>query len=149
MKDKFQQLLVELSHTLNLPLQPDKVGACSLLVPPELVIQIQLDVMQENLFFFSKIIDVLPGKFRENVLREALKTNAMADPRAGVLAYFVPTNHLILFQRYPLFILNGESLAGLFGRFLEMAQSWCAAIKNGQSAPSPQNTQSIPFGIKL
>lgn len=145
----FAQLMQELGSILRLPLHPDKLGACSILIATDLIIQFQLDPSQENLFFFSKIMALPPGKFRENIFASALKANAQADPRAGILAYHAASDFLILFQKYPVFILNGERLAGLFGGFLEMVQSWQNAIRSGQSGPAPSSLKHPgPLGIR-
>ncbi|HSX25566.1 MAG TPA: CesT family type III secretion system chaperone [Chlamydiales bacterium] len=135
MTDQFAELLHELGRHLHLPLHVDKHSACSIQTPENLTVQLELDISLENLFFFSKIIEIPPGKFRENVLRETLKANALPDPRAGIFGYLDRTNHLILFQRYPLPILNGERLAGLIGGFLELGNAWQKAIEAGRSAP--------------
>jgi hypothetical protein len=98
---------------------------------------LQLDVSQENLWIFSKLVEVPPGKFRENIFRETLKANALPDPRTAIFGYIAKTNHLALFQKYPLTILNGERLAGLIGAFVKMADSWIQALSSGRSAPNP------------
>jgi hypothetical protein len=146
----FEELLHELSKVFHLDLQVDKHNACSILVHPKLVVQMQLDVSQENLWIFAKLIEIPPGKFRENILKEAMKANALPDPRTGVLAYLSATNQLVLFQKYPLIILNGERLSGFLGAFMEMADSWREAIASGQSAPTElkQEMARNPFGMK-
>jgi hypothetical protein len=133
--NQFEELLHALGKVFHLPLHVDRMNACSLRVHNELVIQLQLDVAQENLWIFSKLTEIPPGKFRENVLRECLKANGLKDPRAAILGYIANTNHLALFQKYPLNILNGERLSGLIGAFLQMADSWRTAIASGQTAP--------------
>lgn len=146
MIDRFSDLLNQLGKIFELPLHIDKSNACSILIPP-IIIQLQLDSAQQNLFLFSKIIEVPPGKFRENVLREALKANSLPDPKAAIFGYIASTNHLALHQRYPLEILNGERLAGLFGAFYEIGEMWHRAIQSGQTAPVPSG-QNAPFGLK-
>jgi hypothetical protein len=118
-----------------LELHVDKSNACSILFPPDLVIQLQLDSGQEKIFLFCKIIELLPGKFRENVLTEALKSNAQHDPLPGILSYLQASNHLALYQSYPLSIVNGERLTTFFGNFFQMAENWRKALASGQSAP--------------
>jgi len=147
----FEELLSALGRVFHLELQVDKSGACSILIPPELVVQLQLDSSQENLFLFCKILEVPPGKFRENVLLEALKANAQPDPVPGILAYLHATSHLILYQSYPLAILNGERLGFLFSNFLQMADSWKKSLEGGRSSPhptSPPRPSEKPFGIR-
>jgi len=150
MTDPFEELLVALGQVFHLELRVDKSGACSILIPPDMVIQLQLDSAQENLFFFCKIVEVPPGRFRENILSDALKANAMPDPVAGILAYLNPTNHLILYQSYPLTILNGERVASFFADFLQMAEGWRKAIMSGKSSPLPSTLSSNekPFGMR-
>src|SRR5690554_6459151 len=121
---QFEELLHDLNRFFELNLHVDKHNACSIQIHPELTIQLQLDLTQENLWVFAKLIEVPPGKFRENVLKEALKANALAEPRVGVLCYLGLKNQLALYQKYPLTILNGEKLSGFLGAFLEMANSW-------------------------
>jgi len=144
--DRFSSLLQELGTILLLPLSLDKYNACSIEISP-IIIQMQLDATQETLFFFSKIIELPPGRFREDVLAEALKANNLPDPRAAIFGYLAITNHLTLHQNFPLSILNGERLAGMFGAFYELGKSWHTAIESGRTAP-PANSDSIPLGMR-
>ncbi len=146
MTDRFSELISELGKIFGLSLHPDKYNAVSISIPP-LTIQLELDPTQENLFFFTKVISLPPGKFRENVLAEALKFNNLPDPNQGIFGYIEMTNHLSLHQIYPVGILSGEKVALLFGAFFELASSWQKAIDSGQAGP-PQLEKSIPFGIK-
>ena len=134
MIDRLEVLLQELGGILRLPLGLDKYSACSIELPP-ITIQIQLDATQEILFLFSKIIALPPGKFRENVLGEALRANGLPDPRSAVFGYFAATNHLTMHQNFPVALLNGDGLAGLFGSFYELGKSWHEAIAMGRTAP--------------
>ena len=148
MTDRFEQLLSQLGPYFALKLHSDKVGACTIAINSHTKIQLQLDLSLENLFLFSKIIALPPGKFRENVLKDALKANGLPDPLPGILSYLPTTNHLTLYQSYPASILNGERLAGLVGAFLEMAENWHNAVLGGQSSPLPSRTLPVePFGL--
>ena len=148
MIDRLTDLLTDLGKIFQIPLSLDKYNACSIQIPP-ITIQLQLDATEENLFLFSKIIELPPGRFRENVLCEALKANAGPDPRTGIFGYVAQTNHLSLHQSYPLSILNAERLSGLFGAFFEMGESWHNSIQNGQIAPvSATTSRPSPFGIR-
>lgn len=140
MINQFEELLQSLSQIFRLPLHIDRLNACSIQLHETLTIQLQLDVSQENLWIFCKLIEIPAGKFREIVLREALKANSLPDPRTGVFGYLASSNHLALFQKYPLTILNGERLAGFIGAFLELAALWQNAIQNGDPPPMPRRT---------
>ncbi len=132
--DRFSELLSELSKIFLLPLKEDHSHACSIQVPP-LTIQIELDPSQEQLFLFSKIIEIPPGGFRENVLAEALKTNGLPEPRSGILSYQVQNNTLCLHQNHPASLLDGRKLSELFAAFFEMGESWHRAIQSGRVNP--------------
>ena len=151
MRGQFEELLAELGRVVHLDLHVDNSGACSILIPPQLVIQLQLDSGQEKLFLFCKIAEIPPGKFRENILKDGLKANAQPDPVPGIVAYLSPTNHLVLYQHYPITILNGETLATLFVNFVQLAESWQTALSQGLSGPmasSPPPSVEKPFGLK-
>lgn len=135
MIDRFQEILQHLSEELNLDLIPDRNHACAIQVKQGLIVQLESDAEQENLLMASQLIDVPPGKFRENVLREALKANAKPDPRIGILSYIPKINQLVLYQTYPFEILTAERLVGLLGPFIQMAEKWRKAIDSGQTAP--------------
>ncbi|MBX7067655.1 MAG: CesT family type III secretion system chaperone [Parachlamydiales bacterium] len=143
---RFEELLRELGRIFELELHVDRQHACSIQIHPRLIIQLQLDTSQENLWIFTKVAEAPPGKFRENILKEALKANALPDPRPGLFGFISSINQLAQFQKYPLHILNGERLSGMIGAFLEMAETWQEAILNGQSAPIEM--KHSPFGLK-
>lgn len=135
MTDQFEQLIHELGPFFNLQLRSDRHSSCTIRIHEALQVQLQLDLTQENLLLFCEISEIPPGKFREKVLCEALKTNGRPDPRIGVLCYIAKNDFLALYQTYPVSLLNGEVLTGLMGPFLEMAESWRKAIENGKSCP--------------
>lgn len=148
MIDQFEALLIDLGKILGISLAPDRFGACSIEIAP-LTVQLEPDEKGEHLILFSTIVELPPGKFRENVLQEALKTNGEKEPRPGVLGYVAPKNLLSLHQRYPLRILTAEILSGILGGFLEMAESWFEAVNTGRSSPNPPSDTPPPFGMKI
>lgn len=135
MIDRFQELIAELGRALDLPLFVDTHQACTLEIADNIRIQMQLDPNQAHLFMACFAIEIPPGRFRENVLKEALKANFSPDPKPAVLGYTLQNNHLTLHQSIPIDILNGERLAGFFQSFLKEAQNWIRAIEQGKSAP--------------
>ncbi|HEX2582719.1 MAG TPA: CesT family type III secretion system chaperone [Chlamydiales bacterium] len=135
MIDRFEEVLHLFGNCLDLPLHVDKNNACAIQVQGT-IIQMQTDTSQEKLLIGCKIIEVGPGKFREHVLREALKANDLPDPRVGIFAYIASINTLFLFQEYPFDLLTtGERVAGLLGPFIKTCTDWKNAIQNGQAGP--------------
>ena len=152
MIDRFAELIEELGTFLGLSLFVDRHGACALQVHGKTKIQMQLDLSHQNLFMASIAIEIPPGKFRENVLRDGLKMNCLPDPRPASIGYLPANNHLTLHQSLPLEILDGKRLAGFFGAFTAEVEIWIEAIRNGKTAPinlAPDLPSSKPFGIKL
>lgn len=131
----FEVLLDALGKVFHLKLHVDQKNACSIRLGSDLTVQLQLDQSQENLWIFSKLAEVPPGKFRENVLQSALRANGKPDPLSGTLGFIGPQNMLALFQQYPLHLLNGENLAETIGAFVETAESWRGALQSGRSSP--------------
>jgi hypothetical protein len=149
MIDRFDEILRLFGNCLDLPLHIDKNNACAIQVKQGLIIQLQSDPSQQNLLIGCKIIEVGPGKFRENVLKEALKANGLPDPRVGTFAYIAAINTLFLFQEYPFDILTtGERIASLIGPFVKTCSDWKNAIEHGLSAPSSETKQSGPLGLR-
>ncbi|MCB1116766.1 MAG: CesT family type III secretion system chaperone [Chlamydiia bacterium] len=133
--DKFQELLWDLGELIELPLHVDKNHACNLLLDEKLEVQMQMDQHEENLLICAFLADVPPGRFRENVMKDALKVNADYHP-FGTLAFYEKKNLLILQQHLPVEKLNGEKLSQVLEQFLEEAIEWQQAINSGSSAPT-------------
>jgi hypothetical protein len=150
MTDPFETLIHELGISLKVPLHVDKHHACTLKVHQKLNVQLQVDAALEKLWIASFICELLPGKFRENVLCEALKANDLPDPRTGIFGYISINNRLTLHQGYPFSSLDGEKLAMYVAGFIEYADLWRETIENGQTSPSPihGNKSTNPFGLR-
>lgn len=134
-QERLQQLLDELSQIFHLPLKIDRHHACSIQIKEGVTLQLQLDPLQENLFLFAKVGEVPPGKYRENVFKEALKTHSLPEPRIAHFGFIAKSAELALFHSYPLTILKGELLAGLIGAFLQYAIEWKKGLAQGTIPP--------------
>ncbi len=150
MTDRFTELIVGLGDFLGLPLFVDKHGACLLQVHGKARIQMQMDSSQTHLLIASAAIEIPPGKFRENVLKDGLKTNDLPDPRSAILGYLPLNNHLTLHQSLPIEILDAERLAAFFGAFMTEVESWIDAIQSGRTAPThlAPDSPPHPFGLR-
>jgi hypothetical protein len=148
MIDRFHEILQLLGGELGLTLHTDRNHACALQINEGLIVQLESDAAQEKLLIASQIIEVPPGKFRENVLKEALKANALPDPRIGTFAYIAKINQLVLYQYYPFDILNAQRLAGLLAPFIQTAEKWREAITSGSPAPPQLETPSFLKGFR-
>ena len=128
--DRFQQLLNELSPLIELPLYAEKERAVRMKFADTLHLQLEEDEPKERLLLASFIHEIPAGKYRENLLKEGLKANAVY-PRIGTLAYTERNNQLTLFEYIPTANLTGDKLADILAYFLEKARRWHQAIARG------------------
>ncbi len=132
--NRFEEFLRDLGDLLNTPLHPDRHQACKLNINDTLHIQLQIDPSKDSLLIVSFLCDVPPGKFRENILKEALKANG-AYPRIGTLGFSSRKNQLALFQYLPLSELKAEKAADFLAQFIEKAEQWRLAVERGSTPP--------------
>ena len=137
--DKFQELLWDLGELIELPLHIDKNHACNLLLDDKLEVQLQMDPHEENLIIFAFVHEVPPGRFRENVLRDALKVNGTYHS-FGTLAFYEKKNMLILHQFFPVEKLSGQKLLELLEPFIEEAEEWRSTLERGGTSPLKYNS---------
>ena len=132
--NKFEQLLWDLGEAIHLPLHIDKNQACNILLEEHLKVQMQLDRNETHLLVCAFVADLAPGRFRENVLREALKANGEPQPH-GVFAFYEKKNLLIFHQFFPIDTLNKEGLMQSLELLIQEAEEWYQAIRSGSTAP--------------
>lgn len=149
--DRFEEFLKELSIELGIALHPDKRGACKLRINDIFHVQLECDLSQENLWVAAFICEIPPGKLRENILKDALKSNG-PFPIHGTLAYSERGNQLALFALLRFSNLSGKTLADFLTSFIEKASSWRVGVETGQTAvlvsSSPIKTSDNIFGLK-
>jgi len=150
MIDQFHELIYDLGTHLKISLKPDKRGACKLSYHNLFFVQLDYDPSKERILMASFVCDVPPGKLRENVFRDALKTHH-PFPEVGVFGYCERTNKLSLFTYIPLPGLTAIKLATLLSAFIEKANKWREAVGTGQTAllvPTMSIHPPPPFNLK-
>lgn len=148
-KDRFEELLQELSVEFGLPFHPDRRGACKLKINDSFHVQLECDAPQENLLIAAFICEIPPGKFRENILKDALKSNG-PFPTIGTLSYAERNNQLALYATLRLSNLNGKILADFLTAFVEKAGSWRLGVETGNTAnllPQQAKRSGSIFGL--
>jgi len=147
--DRFSQVLYDLGLILEDSLYIDENRVCQLNYKDELHIQLQFEESKEQLLVGSFLCEVPPGKYREKLLKEALRFNE-EYPRIGTLAYSERNNMLTLFETIPAAGLTGEKLFEWLERFIEEGKEWKNAVEGGHPLPSPKspNESGGMFGIK-
>lgn len=147
--DLLGTLLEELGRSLKIAnLHPDSNNSCMIRLESGLIIQIELDKGAQFILVGADLGTVPPGKYRENLFREALKTNDLPHPNHGILCYSKKSDHLILHQKIFLKDLNGEKIAAEITPFAEKAYTWSEAImRNDIPAVNQSFTSQKPGGM--
>lgn len=136
-KDLYSALLQDLGQILKInDLHPDKNNSCLIKFKSGIKISIEIDKNEENIVLGCDIAEIPPGRYRENVFREALKANGMPHPRSGIFAYSKQTGHLIFFHNIPLKDVTAARIVDALTPFTERALQWKQAIDRGETPTS-------------
>ena len=131
--DQFGTLLEEISREMKIgPLISDKNNTCQIRLKTGLEFQIEMDKAHQFLIIGADLGVIPPGRYRENILREALKANGLPHPLYGIFAYSKKKNSLILFMRLNLSELTGQKVAEFLQPFTEKGLAWMRAIARGE-----------------
>lgn len=149
-KDLFETLLEETGNTLQIAnLHPDRNNSCLIKLTNGVSVQLELDPYQQSIVMGSDLGGLPTGRYRENVFREALKTNGVNETHHGILAYSTKTDHMVLFETLALRDLTGEKIADALTPFSEKALKWKNALEHGE-VPTLSNirTSTGMFGLR-
>lgn len=131
----YKSLIAELADRLNNDVQPDLNNIVVLLIEKRVKIQIETDPMEEFLTVGAYVADLPPGKFREHILKDALKANYNIHKNAGILSYMGRENILTLHIKFALGSLEIDTLMDSLKHLTKRARAWQDAIEEGRSSP--------------
>jgi hypothetical protein len=129
--DQFAILLDDLGGLIQVPLHPDHQRKCHLSINGDLHLQLTEDEQNNQIVCATFIAEIPPGKFRENILKEALKENTLF-PRLGSFSYSERNSQLALVSHLSFTGLHGDTMADFLELFIEKAFAWRAALATGQ-----------------
>lgn len=148
--DRFAQILFDLGKEIGTELYPDENRICQINYMDEIHLQIHYDEAIGQLLFASFLCDVPPGKYREKLLRAALRSNG-EFPRLGTLAYSERNNKLTLFEYVSAANIQSAKLLQFLQSFIEKAATWKNAVEKGLPlpvTPPKNNKDSSMFGLQ-
>lgn len=131
-KENFATILDDLGKIMNMRLAPDSHGACQIKSSTGLMVHMEPDSAGERLMIISDLGVPTPGRYRENLFREALKANGLPMPRQGVFSYSKKKDSLVLFDSLFLNELTGQKVADFLTTFMQKADLWRQAIPKGE-----------------
>ena len=145
--DHFEELLKALSEILSCPIHMDNKSSCLLVFEGNVPVQIELDKSQDYLIAGVLLGDVPAGKYRENLLLEALKDNRFAPQE--VFAWSLRKSQPVLFIKQPFSEATAPALFESLKKLVEKAKIWREAIARAD-IPTSVQTSSLPspFAIK-
>lgn len=130
--DAFGLLLQEVGKLLKIPkLEPDSNSSCLINFPDKIALQIETDRSGNNLILGCDVGTLPPGKYRELVFREALRSNGLPPPHFGEFSYSKQADKLMLMQQIPMKEINGDKVLAVLNPLLEKAKHWKEAISRG------------------
>lgn len=125
--DIFDSLLQDLGQILKIKdLKLDQANTCLIKFQNGLLVYFEPYKKGDFMLISTNIGEVPPGRFREEVFREALKSNGLSISTAqgGIFGFSQQSNRLVYFGLLALRDLNGEKIEAFLIPFIEKALSW-------------------------
>lgn len=154
MMSPFEDLIHALGMSLGIPLHVDHRGACCLQMNDKLRVQIEPDKTQDRIIIAAFITELNPGRFREDVLKEALKVNAqsvMSGNTGAILGFAGRHNRLSCHTFLSTKNLTSDQLLAALTYLSEQSLAWLDAVQSGQIIPAALQTNRplpAPFGMR-
>lgn len=134
----FADIIEELGDLMDRDFTAELNHACRLLINETIYVQLEAETTGEFILATAEISELPPGRFRENILKDALKSNDLLEINRSILAYLGKENKLILFQYIPFHALTAPQLETYLSRLVSRAERWKKAIDGGRTAPDDQ-----------
>lgn len=150
--ERFKILVDELAQQLSVKLEPDTHNACRLQFKDGLVLSMQPNSTLDTLRVVVEIATPGQGRYREAILKEALRANGLPYPHVGTFAFSPKTDMLLLCDQLPMEELSGQRLAEIIKQLSDKAREWKESIARGET-PVLRGVQSARasegvFGLK-
>lgn len=135
---QFDNLIEELADKLHADLYPSVDNVVSMRIEGSIKAQIEIDRKDDSMIICLFVAELPPGKFREHILKDALKANARILENRGVLAFVGKQNSLILFQRVETESTSSDDIIQILKHLTGRAKKWIDAIDSGHASPQEE-----------
>lgn len=142
---QFGALLKEFEKYFHCPLTPDANDSCMINLGG-LSLQIELD-RYHFLLAGCRLGRVLMGRYRDNLIRAALKSNESTSLSTGIIGFSQKSSQLILFIKLDPGQLTLHQITSILPPFLEKARVWTQAIANGEIPENKEHSSPKPSGL--
>lgn len=145
---EFIGILKDLEAYFNTHLEPDKNNSCLINYASGLSLQMELD-KRDNLVIAVRLGAIPASRYRDNVFREALKSNYANPPSDGIFAYSSKSGNLIYHVTIESQSLTADKITTKLTPFIEKATKWFEALSHGDMPPSetPSGADRGLFGL--
>ena len=144
MQTGFEEIIENLGKELDIPLQTDNNNSCVIFVEEK--ISVQIDENKSKILLATFVAALPPGKFRENVLKVALKANGI-QKSIGVFAFHEKTTNLAMYSYIDKHDLTASILKDYLLAFVETSINWQEAIDNGNISLLDQNIPKVESSL--
>lgn len=147
-----ESLLKELGEKIGIPhMEPTHNNNITLTLKENQSVVLQKHNTLPFLIITFEIFEIQAGRFRENILREALKFNGLNQPY-GVFAFSKKMQKLYLFEMLSLNEISGDLVNTVMQALSEKVTVWKEALNRGEIptlvSTSPAHPGGGIFGIK-
>jgi Tir chaperone protein (CesT) family len=145
---QFGAILKEFEAFLKCPLEPDLNDSC-LIKMKKMGISIQLEMDRYGKLLIGCRVGALPmSRFRENMIKQALKSNEATLPSTGIFGFSHKSSQLILFLHLNPDTLTNDQILAVMPPFIAKAKLWADAIAKGEIPSIDLSTsKSSPSGL--
>jgi hypothetical protein len=132
--EHFASILADAGKILKISLPCNDNKGCLIKFSSGLEVQIEADFSSTpRIIIGAALGSPTPGFYRENVFREALKSNGQVSSRHGIFAYSPKKDALFLYAQLPFEETSGQRLAEVLAPFIQKAESWKSTLDRNQT----------------
>lgn len=146
----FDTLIEDLGKVLETKLKPDHLNICRLKYPDGSSVQLEVDRDESRLLIGCPVGTLPPGRFRQDVLEQALKANN-TDFHVGTFGYAKKSGELYLYAYLMMKNLSGKQVATFLEPFTEKARAWSTALTSNRlpdiTSAASEKKPSGMFGL--
>ena len=143
---QFETLLKEFEPFFGCRLQPNANQSCLIRMKDGVTVQMELD--PSNLVIGCRVGTHLSGRYRHQLIQQALKSNGTSLLSAGIFGFSHRSSSLILFIKIDPAALSANQIPSLLTPFLVRAKEWTEAISRGEiPALHTAFSEKIPAGL--
>jgi hypothetical protein len=131
---RFESILKDLEPFFHCRLEPDQNNACLIKLNNAggIEIQLELDRSGDHLLMGCRVGPIPPGRYRENVFKEALKSNHLYPHSRNIFGYSRKSDLLIVYALCPINETNSEKIIEILPPFIHQARTWTEALNRGE-----------------